>query len=34
MGGLFCIADLSDVGRKKKHLFSFIIFNPLQAKTK
>ena len=33
MGGLFCIEDLSDVGRKK-HFFKSMVFNPLQAKTK
>ena len=34
MSGLFCIADLLDVGRKKKDFFNFMVFNLLQAKMK
>ena len=35
MSGLFCIADLCCVGRKKNFLFfNFMIFDPIQAKMK
>ena len=34
MSGLFFIADLLDVGRKKKDFFNFMVFNLLQAKMK
>ena len=33
MSGLFCMAYLSKVGRKK-HFFNFMVFKPLQAKIK
>ena len=29
MSGLFCIVDLLEVGRKKKHLSNFMDFDPL-----
>ena len=35
MGGLYCIANLLGVGRKKKHLrMLWILFNPLQTEKK
>ena len=35
MGGLYCIANLLGVGRKKKHLrMLWILFNPLQTEMK
>ena len=34
MSGLFCIEDLSKVGRKKPFFFNFMVFNPVQAKMK
>ena len=33
MSGLFCVADLLGVGRKK-HFCNFMGFNPLQTKIK
>ena len=32
--GQFFIAELSEVGRKKKHFFDFMVFNSLQVKIK